>query len=149
MIDFFPEIEITQAAAEAIARGLYAVAKCDGLHEREEALVASFWGEVGGTAGALGELARGPAVTAAELTAALPTPELRRLFLKTAILLAWADGKVSDSERKVLAEFSGGLGIATAEFLQVEAAVKEYLLAHLAPISNTPAVVDIAKKMGV
>ena len=97
MIDFFPEIEVTQAAAEAIARGLYAVAKVDGLHEREEALVASFWGEVGGNAGALGELERGSSITGDELGAALPTPELRRLFVKTSILLAWADGKVAGS----------------------------------------------------
>ena len=38
--DFFPEIDIREDQAEAIARGLYAVAKADGnVHEREAAMI--------------------------------------------------------------------------------------------------------------
>ena len=37
-MDFFPEIEISALQAEAIARGLYAIAAVDGVHERELAL---------------------------------------------------------------------------------------------------------------
>jgi tellurite resistance protein len=149
MIDFYPEIEVTQSAAEAIARGLYAVAKVDGLHEREEALVASFWAEVGGGAGALAELQRGSDITSAELGAALSSPPLRNLFVKTSILMAWADGKVTDAERKIISDFASGLGVGTAELGRLEAAVKEYLLSHLAPIKNSEAVAGVAKKLGV
>jgi tellurite resistance protein len=149
MVDFYPEIQVSQTAAEAIARGLYAVAKIDGLHEREEALVASFWAEVGGGAGALAALERSSAITGAELSAALQSPQLRSLFVKTAILLSWADGKVSDAERKIISEFANALGIPTADVVKLESAVKEYLLQHLAPIKNTDAVATVAKKLGV
>jgi tellurite resistance protein len=149
MDDFFPEIEVSHAAAEAMARGLYAVAKVDGLHEREEALVASFWAEVGGGAGALAELQRGAAITAPELSVALHAPELRQMFLKTSMLLAWADGKVTDEERKIIGDFAKALGIDGVAQNKLEAAVKEYLLGHLSPIHNTEAVAEVAKKLGV
>ncbi len=42
-MDFFPEIDLSRDAVEAMARGLFAVANCDGLHEREMSLIASFW----------------------------------------------------------------------------------------------------------
>jgi len=149
MIDFYPEIDVTQAAAEAIARGLYTIAKVDGLHEREEALVASFWAEVGGGAHALAELQRGAPITSAELAAALTTPPLRALFVKTALLLTWADGKVTDAERKITTDFATALGVGAAELSKLDASVKEYLLAHLAPIQNTSAVAAVAKRLGV
>jgi tellurite resistance protein len=149
MSDFLPEIEVTQSAAEAMARGLYTVAHVDGLHEREEALVASFWAEVGGGAASLSELQRAATITPPELKAALPTPALGQMFVKTAILLAWADGKVSDGERKIIGELAAALGITGADFTTLEAAVKEYLLGHLAPIQNSAAVATVAKKLGV
>jgi tellurite resistance protein len=149
MIDFYPEIEVSQTAAEAIARGLYAVAKVDGLHEREEALVASFWADVGGGAGALAELQRGSGISSAELVAALSSPQLKTLFVKTSILMAWADGKVTDAERKIISEFASALGVGAAELARLEAAVKEFLLSHLAPVKNTDAVAGVARKLGV
>src|SRR5438128_3041623 len=120
MADFFPELHLSEGAAEAIARGLYAVAKIDGVHEREAALVASFWADIGGGANALAELERAPTIRPAELAAALQTPEARKMFLKTALLLAWADGKVSDGERGVLADFSKGLGVDGKQLGQLE-----------------------------
>src|SRR5882724_11465304 len=99
-MEFFPEVHLSQPAAEAIARGLFTVAKVDGLHEREAALVASFWSEAGGGAGSLANLDRAAQMKPADLASALHTAEERTLFLKTAYLLAWADGKVTPEERK-------------------------------------------------
>ncbi|MEO6953947.1 MAG: hypothetical protein ABI321_19250 [Polyangia bacterium] len=149
MNDFFPEIALSQPAAEAIARGLYAVAKVDGLHEREEALVASFWSDVGGGAAALAALERGAAISVAELGAALPEKEQRQLFVKTSLLLAWADGKITDEEKKIIGEFATGLDIDGAALAKLETSVKEFLLSHLSPIHNTEAVAEVAKKLGI
>src|SRR5690606_26804467 len=45
-MDFFPELFIDEAQAEVIARGLFAVARAEGgVHEREAAMVKSFFGE--------------------------------------------------------------------------------------------------------
>lgn len=149
MNDFFPQIDVSQPAAEAIARGLYAVAKVDGLHEREEALVASFWSEVGGGAGALSELARATTITSKELAATLAGKEQRQLFVKTAMLLAWADGKVTDAERKIIGEFATALQLTADEVKSLEGAVKDYLLGHLSKIHNSEAVAKVAGKLDV
>ena len=53
-MDFFPTIDVSALQAEAIARGLYAVALVDGVHERELALITDFYQSIvteeGGTA---------------------------------------------------------------------------------------------------
>jgi tellurite resistance protein len=147
-MNFLPEIPLTQFQAEAIARGLFAIAHADGVHEREEALVASFWAEAGGSDRALSELSRRQAITTEELSTALSTPELRRVFLKTALLLAFADGQVSRKESELVRHYSKELGL-DAELSTLEEQVKEYLLGQLAHIHNTQALVEIAKKLAI
>lgn len=145
-MSFSPEIALDATQAEAIARGLFAVAKCDGIHEREAALVASFWGEVGGGVAALADLERRPEIGEAELFAALPSAELRLMFLKSCVLLAWADGRESDAERAIIGRFAEGLG-QKAQLGAIEDGVKEYLLGHLSHLANTDATVEVAKSM--
>lgn len=149
MPDFFPEVNLSRGAAEAIARGLYAVAHADGLHEREAGLIASFWIDAGGGAGALSDLERGPAIAPAELAAALHSDAERQLFVKTALLLTWADGAVSDAERKKVQELARALGVDDATLGKLEDGVKDYLLGHLVHLQNTDAAREVAKKMKV
>src|SRR4051794_10665795 len=149
-MDFFEEIALDGKAAEAIARALFAVARVDGVHEREAGLIASFWMDAGAGHGLLSDLEREETpISAAELAAALPSAQLRLLFAKTAILLTYADGKVSDDERKIMKDFSGALGLDQQTMDALEVAVKEYLLKHLAHLHNSEAVVEVAKKLEV
>jgi tellurite resistance protein len=149
MPDFFPEVNLSRGAAEAIARGLYAVANVDGLHEREAGLIASFWIDAGGGAGALSDLERGAAILPSELAGALQTDAERQLFIKTAILLTWADGEVSDAERKKVQELARALGVDDAKLAALDAGVKDYLLGHLVHLQNTDATREVAKKLKV
>ena len=145
-MEFFQELELSRNAAEAIARGLYAVAKADGLHEREAGLIASFWIDAGGS-GSLSDLERGATITPAELATALHTPEERALFAKTALLLTWADGEVTDAERKSVAAFAHALGIDGAALDKLESGVKDFLLQQLAHVHNVDATREVAKKL--
>jgi len=147
-MEFYPEIELQHSAAEAIARGLYAVAKCDGMHEREAGLIASFWIEAGG-GGSLSDLERGSAISPAELATALHSEAERLLFLKTAILLTWADGRVSDAERQSVNGFAKALGVDAATVEKLENGVKDFLLQQLAHVQNTDATRAVAKKLKV
>jgi tellurite resistance protein len=148
MADFFPEVDLSRNAAEAIARGLYAVARVDGLHEREAGLIASFWIEAGGGAGVLSDLERGADIEPSELAAVLGSPTERQLFMKTAILLTWADGSVSDAEHKAIRKFAAALGVDDAALEKLDASVKDYLLGHLVHLQNTDATRSVAKKLG-
>ena len=64
--------------------------------------MASFWAEAGGSHNALSDLARRGPLSTEELTAVLDTEDLRKLFLKTALLLAFADGQVSGAESELV-----------------------------------------------
>ena len=148
-MDFFPHVEINEGQAEGIARGLYSVARVDGVHEREVALIAQFYGDATNGQGTnLAELGRLGDVDGAYLAALLPTKEHRDLFVKTAWLLAYADGAVSGAERKCIASFSTALGLDAAGQAKLEASVKDFLMMQLAGLHNTDAVQRVAKKLG-
>lgn len=147
-MNFAPEIQLSPEQAAAMARGLYAVAHADGIHEQEEALVAAFWEEAGGSERALGELRHHKPISSDELAGALTSAELRRLFIKTALLLAFADGQVSGKESELVREFTAKLGLG-GELAALEGQVKDFLLSQLAHIKNTDALTEIAKKLAI
>ena len=146
-MDFFHEVQLDEPQAEAMARGLYAVARCDGVHAREAALVASFYNETGAQAHSLAELERRQNITGEELAAALPESVQRRLFVKTAILLAWADGRVTPAEQRVIGEYAAALGLTQDEVDRLDESVKEYLLAHVAHVKNVEATRQVVQKL--
>jgi uncharacterized membrane protein YebE (DUF533 family) len=146
-MDFFTEIPIDASQAEAIARGLFAVARVDGVHERELALIASLYGEAGGTARALADLERSEPIKPADLAAALPEADQRRLFIKTAILLAWVDGVVTDKERALIDQYAAALAIGKEEAGKLEEGVKDFLLGQLSHLKNTDATRKVAGEL--
>jgi len=146
MPELHAETEIRQDQAEAIARGLYAVARADGtIHEREAALIADFYGSATEGAATLAALERMDAITGADLAAHLPTPELRELFLKTAILLAYADGSYGPAESKLIGEYAKALAVGDADIADYEAEVKDFMLSQISHLQNTEAVAEVAK----
>lgn len=147
-MNFFQEIELSNAQADAIARGLYAIAKSDGVHEQEEQLIAAFWAESGGTEEGLAGLAARDGITTEELAQALPGSEERKVFLKSAMLMMLADGQVSEKERALFASYVSGLQM-TEQLPGIEVQVKEFLLNQLSHIQNVDAVAEVAKKLAI
>jgi tellurite resistance protein len=144
--DFFPEIDIREDQAEAIARGLYVVARADGkIHEREAAMISEFFNSTTDHASHLGSLERAPQITAANLAAILNTKELRQLFLKTAILLAYVDGNYAPPEQKAVTEFAKACEVDSKALAQLEHSVRDFMLSHLSHLQNTAAVVEVSK----
>jgi len=148
MPEFFPEIEINQDQAEAIARGLFAVARADGVvHDREAAIISQFFASTTEVASDLGALERAPRVEGATLALMLPTAELRRLFLKTAILLAFADGGYGAGESKAIGEYARALEVSDKDLGVLETQVKEFLLSQLSHLSNVQEISKVAKEL--
>ena len=150
MQEFFPEIEIREDHAEAIARGLMAVAKADGeVHPREGAMIEEFFVSVTDRPSDLGRFEREDAIKPETLAAQLPGADLRRLFIKTAYLLAYADGHVGDGEAVLLNKFAAALGVDKDEVALLEQQVKEFMLAQLSHLSNVEAIAEVAKELEV
>lgn len=82
--------------AEVFARGLYWLADVDGIDDREVELIRAFLDEVGQRS-LLGTLAAGE-FDATRAAAVLETSFLRRVFLRTAIVLLQADREISPEE---------------------------------------------------
>jgi tellurite resistance protein len=145
---FLPEIDISEDQAEAIARGLYAVARADGnVHEREAAMITEFFNSTTDHSSHLAALERQPKLEAQHLAAALASAELRQLFVKSAILLAHVDGSYSAPEAKQVAEYAKAFGIDAKALANLEASVKDYLLGHLSHLQNVQGVAEVAKDL--
>ena len=155
-MSFFPTIEVNAHQAETIARGLYAIAAVDGVHERELALISEFaWGasvgddeEAGGSPLSVRSFGQIVPLEPSSVALLLQAPALRELFMKAALLLAYADGAVSAAERKIIGQFAEALEVAPAALVKLEAEVKDYLLRSLSTLSNVEAVAKVAKKLG-
>ena len=150
MEDFFGgEMPVTADQAAAIARGLFSLANVDGRVEREGMLIQSLWMDAVGadSVNRLKELERMPDVDSAELARSLPTGELRGLFMKTAILLAYADSSYSDKERAWVKKTGAALGFDEKQIGRFDELVRNFLMSQLAHIHNTDALVKIATKL--
>lgn len=148
-MDFFPEIVVTEGEAELIAHGLLAVARADGkMHDRELALVSSFAGEIiGATGTSLASLANEPDIAPDVLAAGLTREPVQMLFVKTCILLAYADGEYAAKEKARVDAYARALQISDSAVAELEQSVKEYLLGHLAGLANRDAALAVAKKL--
>lgn len=149
-MDILGRVELGKDDAAAIARGLYALSRVDGHEEREGILIKSLWMDAVGTdkdvdLSAIEQLSD---ISAADLATSLRSPELRRVFLKTALLLAWADGSVSEKEHAWLRDTAKALGIAEKELAREDELVRTFLLSQLAHVQNVDAAKQVAKKLG-
>jgi tellurite resistance protein len=148
MPDLNEEIEIRQDQADAIARGLYAVAKADGtIHPREAALISDFFAGTTDHVSDLAALERQEAIDGAHLAAVLPDRPLRHLFIKTAILLAYADGSYGVAESKLIGQYAKALEIDDADMRHLETQVKEFMLGQLTHLKNVEAVAQVSREL--
>lgn len=148
-MDFLPETELTEGHAEVIARGLMTVARADGaIHEREAAMIRSFLGDAtSANSVLLSTLEKSPDLPPELAATSLPSEELASLFLKSCILLAYADGDYGPKERALIENYARAFRTEPARLGALEAAVKEFLMSQLAHLKNVDAAVQVAKKL--
>lgn len=151
MDKFFPEVEISADQAEVMARGLFAVARAEsGIHEREKTLLMSFYSDVAEGSGSrsLSALEHSPDVSPSEIAAALTSKAHALLFVKTCILMAYADNNYGGKERDVIEGFAKALGLEPEQVGELEQDVKSFLMSSLLRLANTEAVVAVARELG-
>ncbi len=150
MTDLLPEVEINENEAEAIARGLFAVAKADGeMHERERAMISEFFASIGDLPSGLGALDRDVAISPENLALALPRGEHRQLFLMTALLLALSDGDYGAGEAALIKKFAAAMEISDTDVALMTTQVKEHMLSQLSHLQNVDAAVAVARELKV
>lgn len=150
-MDIIKEVPLSHEQAALIARALYTLSRVDGHEEREGMLIKSFWMEVVGNGSMLDLKAfeQMPDVTGQDLARGLPTAEQRNMFMKTAIMLTYADGNVSDKEKHWIAETGKTLGLEEKDIKRIDELVRTYLLSQLSHIQNVDALKTVAKDLGL
>lgn len=103
MIELMPAaVELDAPAAQAISAVLRDVARVDGNHPQELALIGAFEQGLGDTHGE-------PDLSA------LDTPELKAALVRSMVLLGLADNHISDAEHARILEWTRKLGLGEAD----------------------------------
>ena len=149
-MEFFKNVDLSFAQVQCLCRGMHTLAASDGIHPREESLIREFHDACRPAGGAAYEETIKTAFQLDDAMEHLGKAELRRLFVKTLWLMAFADGKITPPERDMINDWAGKLGISEADNRELQAETKEFLLAQLAPrIRNTDALAAVSKEMKV
>lgn len=127
-------VQFDEQVSHALVLAMREVAAADGNHPRELALIESF--EQG-----LGSVPEGHS---ADL-AAVNTPALKEAFIKTLILVAFADTQISDPEAQVIREYADKLELGERELSR---AISDVAAALLSNLSGVKATRDQAKELG-
>ena len=90
------EVDLDASAVHTFAAAMREVAACDGDHPRELELIDAFESQVPGPAGSVD-------------LATLTTPAHREAFVKSLVLVAFADGQVTEAERTIIARYADQL----------------------------------------
>lgn len=120
-----PGFAISADEAISIAGALQDIAESDGLREIEQEMIAelmeAFALELGED-----ELKTPPKITPAELANALVAPEMRRMAIQIAVMLAMADGSISETERQRILDYAQALGFRN-EYAEIEKEIVEWV----------------------
>jgi uncharacterized membrane protein YebE (DUF533 family) len=147
VLDFFAEETLTFDQVKALAHAMLAVARVDGVHDNEMKLVREFY-ESCSRAGdpRLEDVARGR-FEIEKVRHLFPGPELSKLFVKSLILLAFADGNFAKAEDDLIREYATSLGLSREDVDRLMGATKEFLLSGLAHVQNVDALKQVSKKL--
>jgi|GEM_PF-1689669 len=131
------EVDLDAAAAHTIAAAMREVAECDGEHPREVELIDQFESQVPGERGAVD-------------LSSLNTSEHKEVFLKSLVLVAFADGRVTDQERAVIDRYADALQIDADTRTRAWTDVASSLLSVFSGIQNYRSqVVLLGESMGL
>lgn len=146
-LEFFSPQDLNFDQVKVLTHALFAVAKVDGVHDNEMALIREFY-ESCSRAGdpPLSDIAGGPF----DIELAKPhfeSDEHKKLFLKSLVLLAFADGKYATLEDDLIRGYAEALGVGKDDMDNLHEATKEYLLGSLAHIQNLDALKEVRKRL--
>lgn len=145
--DFFAEQDLSFAHIEVLTHAMVALARVDGIHDSEMALIRDMYASCARAGDPrLEDVAKGE-LDLERAKTLFDTPELSKLFVKCLILLAFADGTYAAEEDALIRTWAEGLSLSSAEVDGLHEATKEFLLGSLAHVKNTEALVAVMAKL--
>jgi hypothetical protein len=152
MHDLYEGIELNKAQTEVICRGLLDLARVDGLHDNEVALIHEFYKSGGGEGDIIDSLSADDfdLATASRTLQKEGGPAVVEAFIMSCYLLIYADGRHSDEERARIAVYANHLGVDRIRLEELHVNARLYLLKVLAAeIRNKDAIREVGTELGL
>ena len=130
-------VALPEAAAAAIYAGMMRVALADGVLETEELALLKQFGDGLATGGASSDLS------------VLDTDELKWAYLRSLLMVALADGEISEAERTVVNNDGVRLGIEASDIALSIVEMKRYFIRNMSDDIFVDAVLKVATEMGM
>jgi uncharacterized tellurite resistance protein B-like protein len=146
MLDFFSEQELTFEQVKSLTAGMYAVAKVDGVHDREMSLLRSFYESCTRAGDPRFERVLEGTFDVKAAAALFPGPSAK-MFVKSLVLLAFADGQYGRAEDTLIREYASALGVTDVDPL-IDS-TREFLLGSLSHVQNVDALQKVAQKLEI
>jgi tellurite resistance protein len=121
----FTEIALSADDAEAIVAALRDVAETDGVHDEELALIQSFVETLDEDLGEP-QPTKLETMTPEELARRILDPTVRTIAVQVCVLLAMADGAISDKERARVKAYAEALDLAS-EYPAIEKHITDWV----------------------
>ena len=145
--DFFSEQPLDFEHVKVLTHALVALARVDGVHDNEMALVREFYDGCARTGDPrLEEVAKGP-FDPARAREVFDTPELGQLFVKSLVLLAFADGTYAPEEDARIREYAAAVGVDGEAVDKLLQSTRDFLMGSLAHVRNTEALTEVMKRL--
>jgi uncharacterized tellurite resistance protein B-like protein len=145
--DFFRDEQLTFEHVKSIVAGMFAVAKVDGVHDREMAMIREFYEGCARAGDPRLEEVVNAGFDPQVAKKLFETKDRARLFVKSLILLAFADGTYARAEDDLIRAIAKEFGLDGAEVDQLHQATKEYLLGALSHVQNVEALRKVAAQL--
>jgi tellurite resistance protein len=122
----FTDVSMSVDDANAIVAALRDIAETDGVHEQELGMIAGFVEALDADLGAAVPTLLEP-MTPAKLASQLIDPTLRTVAVQCAVLLALADGAISDKERARVTAYASALGVTGESYTKIERVMTKWV----------------------
>jgi tellurite resistance protein len=146
--EFFSEIDIDFEQVKVLCHAMMAVARVDGVHDNEMRLIREFYASCARSGDPEVEEVTGGDFDVAEAARVFGgSHEHEQAFVKSLILLAYADGSFGEAEDQLIRELAKGVGLDDAAVERLKTATQEYLMASLSHVQNLDALREVQKEL--
>jgi tellurite resistance protein len=149
MLPFNDAVELDSAQKSLATRAMLEVAQVDAGHVAEEiALIRAFY-EAEAEPGQIPfDSLLAASSQAAPLAAdSFPQAEQRDLVIVSCLMVAYADGQCSQTERSVIAAIASRIGMDSARFKSLDDIVQDHLLSQLANLPDAESVARVGVEL--
>jgi tellurite resistance protein len=144
---FFSELDLNFEQVKVLTHALVTVAKVDGIHDNEMSLIREFYQSCARAGDPrLEDVAKG-SFSIEKAKVLFDSPPLAKMFVKSTILLAFADGEYAQGEDDLIRQWGAALGVSPSEVDALYEATKEHMMAALAHVQNVEALKAVRKSL--